>query len=98
MDGDFDDCAMIGSSTSRRTARIPRNTNRRNTMLETLKRQPHPLRQAFTDAGLDTSDVARFLGLSLGRAQQLLSGRDTPPARIEAKFQELAKLCEADAE
>ncbi|EHJ46919.1 hypothetical protein DFW101_0903 [Solidesulfovibrio carbinoliphilus subsp. oakridgensis] len=67
-------------------------------MLEMLKRQSHPLRQVFTDAGLDTSDVARFLGLSLGRAQQLLSGRDTPPAWVEAKLQELAKLCQSEAE
>ena len=65
-------------------------------MLEHIRTKPHDLRDTFRAAGLSTADVARFLDLSLGRAQQILSGRDKATARVEEKLQELAKLCTED--
>ena len=65
-------------------------------MLKDIKTKPHPLRDTFRKAGLTAADVAKFLGLSLGRTQQLLSGKDKPTARIEEALQELGRLCEAD--
>ena len=65
-------------------------------MLEHIRTKPHDLRDIFRAAGLSTADVARFLGLSLGRAQQILSGRDKATARVEEKLRELARLCNED--
>jgi len=65
-------------------------------MLDRLKTKPHPLRDIFRKAGLTAGDVAKAIGLSLGRTQQLLAGKDRTTARIEEALKELAKLCEAD--
>lgn len=66
-------------------------------MLEHIKVHPHPLRDTFRRAGLTAGDVAKVVGLSLGRTQQLLAGKDKTTARTEEALQELAKLCEADS-
>lgn len=65
-------------------------------MLKDIKTKPHPLRETFRRAGLTAADIAKYLGISLGRAQQLLGGRDKPTAKTEEALQELARLCEAD--
>ena len=61
-----------------------------------FKAKPHSLRDTFRKAGLTAGDVAKAIGLSLGRTQQLLAGKDRTTARIEESLKELAKLCEAD--
>ena len=65
-------------------------------MLNDLKAKPHLLRDTFRTAGLTAGDVAKAIGLSLGRTQQLLAGKDRTTARTEEALQELARLCEAD--
>lgn len=67
-------------------------------MIEALKTPPHPLRDTFRSAGLNAGDIASFLGLSLSRTQQLLSGRDRCKPAIEQKLQELAALIVADSQ
>ena len=65
-------------------------------MLNNLKAKPHPLRDTFRKAGLTAGDVAKAIGLSLGRTQQLLAGKDRTTAKTEEALKELARLCEAD--